>query len=250
MPLILLGANAELRTVPMLRITQGSLLSASGAASVHGDVVNDGSVRGPDGLTDYLVFDGKVTGSGSYSGHVKGAGAHSPGNNSGTDPGSRYAVISSSGSLELAPGHVLELDLGGFVPGERMDAVVSTGVLTLGGPFRLRLVPGFTPVQGDVFEIIRAGTLRGGFAGYDVEAATLSGHLAWDFGEVAVSGRVTVSAAPPRLSARLEGGTWCSPGRGTPPWRVPRIPERRGARSAGRRVRTGRVPPRTRLTSA
>ncbi len=63
-----------------------------------------------------------------------------------------------AGVLDLEPGAVLQIEIGGTAPGT-FDQVKVNGSITIGGDLLISLINGFTPTAGDTFTIIINSTL-------------------------------------------------------------------------------------------
>ena len=188
----------------------GKTLAATGAATLFGDFQNNGTVNGPSGLTDFLVFEDMVTGTGQTTGNIKYNGGHNPGvaaiiaplSSSGEPTPSllgdpldlTYHVTVIDGNLGLGSRNVLTFDVGGYGRGTSFDGLTVTGNLWLDGQLQLLLTPDFMPDQDFSYDFIDAGNFIGSFASFDLPA--LSGGYQWDTSQVNTTGVIFVVPEP------------------------------------------------------
>jgi len=66
---------------------------------------------------------------------------------------------------QMATG-VVEIELGGTVPGTGYDQLNIWGVATLGGQLTASALPGFTPAPGDIFDVVTYASHVGQFDSY------------------------------------------------------------------------------------
>jgi T5SS/PEP-CTERM-associated repeat protein len=113
---------------------------------------------------------------GAYNGGVTGGGdAFIEGDHR---PGDSPAVVSFSGNVAYGVFSTLEIELGGLNKGAEYDSVAVAGEASLFGTLDLQLMNGFTPVMGDMFEILTASeSLNGTFA--NVLMPSLPTELDW-----------------------------------------------------------------------
>ncbi len=137
-----LTVDSGLIATPSLTIADGGQFQFNGGTlkvvNVTGDLVNDG---------------------GTYS------------------PGASPALSAIHGDFTQNEG-TLEIELGGTVAGTQFDKLVVDGLTTLDGVLDVRLINGFSPTAGQVFQFLTAnGGLTGEFS--DILLPTLSGGLQW-----------------------------------------------------------------------
>lgn len=110
-------------------------------------------------------------------------------NNGGTiAPGNSPGLTHIMGDLTMNSGSI-EIEIAGNGTSD-YDAVWVDGTLEAGGSLNV-LLDGYTPVEGDVFEILSFGLANGGF---DLNLPALANGLAWDSSELLVSGALSVVA--------------------------------------------------------
>lgn len=54
--------------------------------------------------------------------------------------------------------------IGGTTRGSQYDAIIASGLLSLGGTLNVSIISGFTPAAGERFDILDWGTLTGMFS--------------------------------------------------------------------------------------
>jgi hypothetical protein len=114
-------------------------------------------------------------------------GTYSPGNS----PGIVTAAAVNFDSTPVSSGAAtLQIELAGTVPGTQYDQLHVTGHLSLGGMLQVLLLPGFTPAQGNSFDIMDWGSESGKFGTLDL--ATLPAGLAWSTLQLYTTGVLSV----------------------------------------------------------
>lgn len=110
-------------------------------------VRNEGQV---DVQTGAILFEGPVSGEGTFSGNgkVEFAGAYAPGDSA--------AAVSFAGDLEFHSAALLQIELGGSSPGSEFDVLEVAGRADLSGGLSVTLIHAFEPVLGQEFAIIRS----------------------------------------------------------------------------------------------
>lgn len=150
--------------------------------------------------------------------------------------------------FEQQAGGVLEMEIAGTDPGTSYDQIAVTGSAALNGELVVRFTNGCAPAQGQVFDLVSAGTVTGSFAavtieglqaGFQHQVRTLPDGR---FQLVAqTAGTASTSPAPPELSIEnlhglvvvswpLELTGWnvqTSPGLSAGAWTTQEAPEHR-----------------------
>lgn len=91
-------------------------------------------------------------------------------------PGDDAAQLNAL-AANFSTGSILAIEIGGLTPGVQHDVLAVDGITTLlGGVLDVSLIAGFTPNEGDRFEILTANTLLGSF---DVHDLPDIGNLNW-----------------------------------------------------------------------
>jgi hypothetical protein len=179
---LLEGAKFNAHSALQLIQTSGTISLANAAMTV------------PFGID---LNGGQLIGSGTITGPVR--------NNGGSvAPGFSPGKITIEGNYTQGADGVLNIEIGGNSPGDGYDQLRVIGTATLGGTLNLKLINGFQPRLGDVFEIIDPNAVSGTFAqinaeGFGVQANYAAGGIT-----------VTVTSVPDRLqniSTRLRVGT-------------------------------------------
>ncbi|MEO8351002.1 MAG: autotransporter-associated beta strand repeat-containing protein, partial [Chthoniobacteraceae bacterium] len=122
--------------------TGGTLVNAGTLLAANAT----GSATGPGAVE--VSAGGVLGGNGAIGGNVAidSGGILSPGNSPG--------MLTLGGSLGLAIGSFLDIEIGGPTPGTDYDQVFVTGPLTLGGSLRVTEIAGFTLTLGQSFTIL------------------------------------------------------------------------------------------------
>ena len=150
-----------------------------GAGEVNGRVVNHGLIAaGAPG--DDLVFNGLVSGAGSFIGSIVFDGGFSPGNS----PASLHLDWATFG-----PDAALTMELAGTIAGTEYDHLDVLETAALDGTLNVELLYGFAPEDGQVFDLFD-GTLSGAFD--TIALPTLTGRKTWDTSDLYTNGEISV----------------------------------------------------------
>lgn len=170
------GANPQFNNVGIFRKSGGagtSVISATLAFTNSGAVeVQSGTLQFLRGFTQTAgttmlnggsltsssaigIQGGSVIGSGTLNGALSNAGQVQPGNSVGT--------LTVTGAYSQSAAGSLEVEIGGRSPGE-FDQLAVAGTATLNGALSIRVVNGFVPVPGDVFQVMQYNLRSGAFA--------------------------------------------------------------------------------------
>ena len=170
-----------------------------GQGTVNGVFHNDGDVSGSG---TGIVFNDLVTGIGS---------ANNVTYNGGFSPGHSPAEVFLRGTANLAAANTLFIELGGLAPGSQFDRLASTGTVNLDGTLDVSFIDGFTPANGDSFEIIGAAAVNGTFDATSLPTLPLG--LEWDlvYGPDAVT--LNVFALPALFNSVAINGDPLNPNR-------------------------------------
>ena len=170
----------------------GCALTATGSAIIDGDFRNNGLVTGPAGQA-WRTFGDDVCGAGGFAGNIAFRGAYSPGN-------SIAAVSLENVAFDVTTVLRVELsDDGGGI----CDFLDISGALTAAGTLQVVPLDGFTPQQGQTFDLLDWGALTGEFGSTDLPA--LPGDLAWDPSSLLQTGEISVVPEPVTLAALSAG---------------------------------------------
>ncbi len=141
-------AAGELRADATRRIERfGDLVQTGGVA------VANGEFDLPQGL--YRLQGGTLTGTGLVDADLLVTGGA-------VEPGASPGVLTIDGTYTQQAG-TLRIELGGTNPPDH-DRLVVSGTATLGGTLDVVLANGFTPVNGQTFTVLTAGSRQGQFA--------------------------------------------------------------------------------------
>jgi hypothetical protein len=130
-----------------------------------------------------VTFGGTLQGSGNIGGLVTVAagGILAPGNS----PGALTVA-----SLTLNPGSQTQIELGGTTRGGEYDAVLSSGITTLGGALNISTINGLMPSLGNSFDLFDWNSRSGTFNSLSLPA--LSAGLAWNLTQLYNTGALSV----------------------------------------------------------
>jgi hypothetical protein len=174
----------------------GTINAANGLVENFGGAITGyGTINSSNTLAKHSIINGTVQGNSAsqpitLSGWIKGAGTFNNVTFSGTyDPGFS-PTLATVGNVGFASGSTLNMELGGTSRGSQYDAIIASGLLSLGGTLNVLQINGFTPNAGDRFDILDWGTLNGTFT--SVELPTLSGTLEWSTNQLYDSGILAV----------------------------------------------------------
>jgi T5SS/PEP-CTERM-associated repeat protein len=161
-----------------LKIWSGGKVDVSG-----GGVVNVGAGSPPAAGTVRVGAGGTLAGDGTVVGSVH--------NDSGlVSPGASPGVLLIQGDYQQLSDGLLQIELGGTVPGAQHDRLDVQGTLTLGGALTVASIDDFSPALGDWFDILDWATLSGAFS--TVTLPPLDKGLAWNISQLYSSGVLTV----------------------------------------------------------
>ncbi len=94
-----------------------------------------------------------LTGTGTINGNVQNFGGI-------VAPGQSAGSLEINGELTQGAGGTLDIELGGLLQGAEYDFLDVTGVSTLDGLLRISLINGFSPAQGDYFDVLTATAIN------------------------------------------------------------------------------------------
>ena len=152
-------------------IVAGTLIFQQGMENGSNAVIDLGGGTLNPGDTMTLEVDALLIGSGTLAANLSTGGTVSPGNSAG--------IIAIDGDYIQQADGVLQVDLGGTIPGTGHDQLVVTGNATMQGTLDVSLLPGFTPQAGDTFFIVNH--LTSGTGNFTVEnLPTLPGGLMFE----------------------------------------------------------------------
>jgi hypothetical protein len=169
------------------------VLTATGAATINGNFINNGIVNGPTGAGAELTFTQFVKGAGSTTGNVEYQASYLPSN-------SPNAV--SVQNVLLDSTSTLIMELAGDVPGSGYDQLDISGLATLNGTLDVELLNGFTLSAGDYFDIFD-GSTTGSFTQIDLPA--LTGGMSWNTADLYSTGTISVVPEPSTLALLVTG---------------------------------------------
>lgn len=137
---------------------QGSWVQSAGSTTIE-----SGAVLGAGLLS---IAGGTLAGTGTIQATVVNGGMTSPGGSPGTltlGPGQTY---------QQSAGGVLQIELGGHLPGAQYDQLIVGANARLAGTLELSLINGFVPQPGDQFQILTCGLETGSFSRINAPAVS------------------------------------------------------------------------------
>ena len=209
-----IGPGGSLTTLNGARLGNASsvdatkVLTASGSATINGNFVNNGTVNGPTGAGQQLIFTQFVKGAGSTTGNVEYQGAYSPGNS---------PDIVSVQNVTFTPTSTLIMELAASGSNDELDI---SGNVALNGTLNVLYLNGYTPAAGDSFELFD-GSTSGTFGQINLPA--LGSGLSWDTSNLYSTGTLDVVAVPEPATAVLAAAVVIAVGLGRWAGRVGRV---------------------------
>ncbi|MDX1964274.1 MAG: hypothetical protein SFX18_14060 [Pirellulales bacterium] len=177
-------------------ITNTGVISVTGGAhtTFNDDVIQNGTlqVSKAGNTTSVAVFLGSFSGSGGSTGggDIFFEGDVLPGNSPGR--------AEFDGSVGFGPASLLVMELAGTQPGINYDQLAALGDLGLGGALELRLLDGYTPRGGEIYDLLDWGSLNGQFQRIDLPP--LAEGLSWNTTTLYSTGAISVIPEPSLLA--------------------------------------------------
>jgi hypothetical protein len=158
----------------------------------HGEVYTSNAIFTP------LINNGHITGASpaqriTLPGYVKGVGTFDNVNFTGTFAPGLSPTSLIVGNVGLASTSTLLMELGGTTPGSGYDQLISSGALSLAGVLEVQLLGGFSPSEGQSFNLFDWNSVSGNFS--SLLLPTLSGGLSWNTSQLYTTGVLSVSSA-------------------------------------------------------
>jgi hypothetical protein len=194
------GVRAQVNTSPGATITQAAGHTIRGIGQLNAQIINNGRVEG-DSATQLLEFNGFLAGTGTIR-DVRIDGIHSPGVGA--------AAVNAEGVYSIANSGILEIDIGGAMPGTGYDVVNAAGQVNLDGKLRVRSINAgtgiFTPAVGQQFTVLSsANTINGAFD-TTITTSVVSGTLVeWQVQQSASSVTLQATALTELLAGDYNG---------------------------------------------
>ena len=135
--------------------------------------------------------EGTCAGSGTVGGNLVNQGTVAPG----SSPG----ILTVDGDYTQGSSGTLAIEIAGLVPGEDHDKLVVTGAANLAGTLDVTLLNGFTPNNGDTFDILDFASVTGDFSTLNLPAS-----FNWNVS----TGALTFGAAIGGFADYDNDGTW------------------------------------------
>jgi hypothetical protein len=106
-------------------------------------------------------------------------------------PGNSPGTLNLTGNLVNTG--TLEFEIASLLSHDQIDL---TGVFTAGGTIVVKLLDGYTPMKGDIFDLMDFGSLIDNGYTFDWSRATLPAGLAWDTTAFVTTGRIGAIGVP------------------------------------------------------
>jgi hypothetical protein len=153
--------------------------------------VMDGAVQGIS-IESPIVLTGVIKGTGTFD-NVVFDGTFAPGHS---------PALVTVGNTIYTASNVLEMEIGGLLPGSQHDKIVHNGIAGLGGTLDVVLINAFAPQSGNAFDLFDwNASVSGTFAAINLPA--LASGLAWDTSDLYVGGQLSVVTSVPEVSGFL-----------------------------------------------
>jgi T5SS/PEP-CTERM-associated repeat protein len=171
---------------------EGVVTAVSGANEVIGDVINTTSgqivIMGGSTITfhDDVLHNGAAfnvsSGSsavinGAYSGAGAITGLGTTFFNGGFQPGNSPGLVAVEGSSVFGDTNIATMEIAGLLRGTEYDAMDVGNELVLNGVLELLLIDGYVAIQGNSFDLFKAGVISGAFQTQTLPE--LEGELFW-----------------------------------------------------------------------
>jgi autotransporter-associated beta strand protein len=171
-------------------------LKLDSAGSIAGNVIDvKAGTFDVSSLSNYSLNYGQtIKGNGSILGSMTVLGTVQPGESPG---------ILNTGNVIFGSGSMLDIELAGTTPGTLYDVLNSSGAINLqnGSEFKLSLLNGYTPSEGDTFDVLNFSSLSGMFSILDLPS--LAGGDYWNLDSLYQNGTLSVVPEPATLAILL-----------------------------------------------
>jgi hypothetical protein len=187
-------------TSPGATVTQAAGHTIRGSGQVNAALINNGRLEG-DSATQLLEVNGFLAGTGTIR-DVRIDGIHSPGVGA--------AAVNAEGVYSIANSGILEIDIGGAMPGTGYDVVNATGQVNLDGRLRVRSINAgtgiFTPTVGQQFSVLSSSNTINGAFDTTTTTSVVSGTLVeWQVQQSASSVTLQATALTELLAGDYNG---------------------------------------------
>ncbi len=137
-----------------VRLDTGEILTATGNATIQGNLYNDGTVNGPTTAGTTLSLDDDVSGSGSFSGNMEFLQTYSPGSSPGI-------IDFNNGNIKFGTSAKLTMEINGSAASS-FDQLINIGNMDFEG--ELEIVFAYTPLSGTEYQLFDYSTFSGSFS--------------------------------------------------------------------------------------
>jgi T5SS/PEP-CTERM-associated repeat protein len=147
----------------VVRVGKFMGITSAGVVTLNGGSINVGAGSAAAGMLrvgagGVLKYGGRVTG-GKVLQALGGV----------IQPGQSPGIARMEAGFEQEAGAVLEMEIAGVTAGTLYDQLIVTGSATLNGNLVVRFTNGYAPAQGQVFDLVTAGSVSGSFANVTIE---------------------------------------------------------------------------------
>ena len=165
-------ANGKSRFNAFGAVTVGGTLlgSATGPINAAGQLISVPgtlNLNGGSATATNVSVTGLLKGIGTVNGNVNNSGTVAPG----TSPG----IINIIGNYTQTTSGILQIEIGGTVPGSGYDQLAVTGNAALAGTLLISQFGGFVPASSDTFQAVTAGGAVSGSFGSVIAPAAFPG---------------------------------------------------------------------------
>jgi hypothetical protein len=171
-------------TGSLFRVLNGNFVQTQGSVSLAGGTLTANTVD---------IQGGLLSGFGTVSGALRNAGTMTLGN-----AADATGTLTVQGPFQQTSTGVLNLDIGGTATTafDRLVLTGATGVATLAGTLNVSIIDGFTPVPGQIFDVLTFASRQGTFEA--INGLDVGGGLALQavFDPAAAPTRLRLTAVP------------------------------------------------------
>jgi len=182
-----IASTGSLAFINFLNLNGNTLIKrGDGTLTIH-STLNSGSGT-------VVVEAGILSGGGTIAGDVRNEGGM-------ISPGNSVGVFTVVGDYTHGDEATLLAELAGLAAGDEYDVLVVDRSLSLVGSLEVALLDGFTPANGQSFQVLSFSSLTGEFG--SIRLPDLSGSLRWDTSGLYTSGRLSVVPEPSAVTLVL-----------------------------------------------
>jgi len=185
--------NGNFTNSGTLEILSGTLRIESSYTQTAGETRLNGGTLEKTSTPPLAIDGGLLTGVGTIDGNVRVAGT--------VAPGLPVGELTIDGTYEQTMTGTLAVEIGGLTPVTQFDRLAVTGAATLAGTIDVALVNAFSPVSGNVFQILTYASQSGDFSAVS-GASGFARNVTATFTELSFSSGPADTATPTRTPTR------------------------------------------------